>query len=253
VITKPRVNTDALEALIDEAAAKTSSPPPSDEPTGVARRRYVHTLGDAEPAAPVPKGALGRIAIRKVAMTPVGGTSSGDIPFDETAHKSGTLADAARAIRRGAHRDRVAELVIEALEYFAPNCAAGMILIVRGETASGWKGFCRGGAPPPELAVPLDQPGLVPRVVERAVTARGKPGDLSAIDKKLLSALAHPESELAVVPVAIAGKVLCVIAVAIGPDKPIPNVETVATSASTAFARLMRDAGRSVWQLPARE
>ena len=244
-IAKPRVNTDALEALIEQAASA-SPPPRTDEPTGAARRRYVHTLADSEPApAPPPpkenKAALGRIAIRKVARTPAGGTPAAT---DDGALRSGTLADAARAIRRGPHRERVADLVIQTLERFAPNCVSAVLLIVRGETASGWRHFTRTGATIPELAVPLDQPGLVPKAVERAQTMRGKASELSAIDKKLLAALAKPDGDLAIVPVALAGRVLCVIAVATTSDAPIPDVETVATSAGTAFGRLMRDAGR---------
>jgi hypothetical protein len=147
-------------------------------------------------------------------------------------------------IRRGPHREYVADLVIAALDRFAPNCLSAVLLIIRGETASGWKHFTRSGANVPELAVPLDEPGLVPQAVERVATVRGKGNALSKIDHKLLAALDVPNGELAVVPVALAGRVLCVIAVVTASDAPIPNVETIATSASTAFARLMRDAGR---------
>ena len=266
---KPRANTDALAALIEDAA--TSAPSTSsDEPAGRERRHYVRTLADAEqsgprpavspehdekdredekdpqaPEAPRDKKALGRIAIRKVAVGPRGTPPVGSPvgPLDDP-QKSATLADAARAIRRGGHRDQVAELVVFALERFAPQCAAAVMLVIRGTTATGWRHFCRSGATPPELAVPLDEPGLVPQAVERTATTRGKAADLGPIDQRLLRALDTPDGDLAVVPVAIAGKVMCVIVVAIEPDAAIPNVETVATSAGTAFARLLRDAGR---------
>ncbi|HEX7702445.1 MAG TPA: hypothetical protein VF403_17015, partial [Kofleriaceae bacterium] len=82
-----RADTDALAAAIEAAASSSTSaaPQPDGEPAGRDRRAYVKTLdeGAAErPSRPAldrkrepskPKKALGRIAIRKVAMTPVGG------------------------------------------------------------------------------------------------------------------------------------------------------------------------------------
>jgi hypothetical protein len=118
---------------------------------------------------------------------------------------------------------------------------------VRGDTATSWGHFARDGAPMPELAVPVDQPSLVRRTIEGAATARGRANDLAALDRRLLDALdSAPASdgELAVVPISIAGEVLCVIACATDANANVADVETIATSAGTAFARLMRDAGR---------
>ncbi len=119
-----------------------------------------------------------------------------------------------------------------------------MLLVLRGGTAIAWKHFCRSGTTPAELAVPLDQAGLVPKAIDEAATARGSAGDLGAIDMLLLRALDKPESDLVVVPIAIAGRVMCVIAIATEPDAALANVDTIAMAASTAFARLMRDASR---------
>jgi hypothetical protein len=236
----PRVNTDAMAALI-EAAVSTSTPTPiTSEASGRAKRVYVKTLADSDAAAPkldADQKALGRIAIRKVA---VGGTP----PHGVVADKAGTLADAARAIRRSPHRDRVADLVVDALARFAPACEAALLLIIRGDIATGWRHFSRAGVTPPEVAVPLDAPGLVPTAARRAATVRASGKDLGAIDQRLLAALGLPNHELVVVPVAIAGQVMCVIAAATEPGAALPTVETIATSAGTAFARLMRDAGR---------
>ncbi|MEO8841375.1 MAG: hypothetical protein ABI591_32055 [Kofleriaceae bacterium] len=262
----PRRDTAALAALaaaaIEAAASSSSSalPGPEGEPAGRDRRAYVKTIDEAAPAErpsrrltdrkrepSKPKKALGRIAIRKVAMTPVGGV---DPPPQAPAEErdSDNLADAAKAIRRSPDRDRVAELVIDALVRFAPCADAAMLFVIRGGSATGWKYFCRSGADQPELAVPMDEPGLVPRAVASAMTVRGKPGELAALDARLLSEL-EPSAdgeprELAVVPIAIAGKVMCLLAVATTRDAQIGSIETIATAAGTAFARLMRDAGR---------
>jgi hypothetical protein len=265
-IAIPRADTDALAAAIEQAAesaAATEAPP-----AGRDRRQYVRTLGDDEtaPAAPPkrkrdptrPKKALGRIAIRKVAVTPAGGVvplgaggaggagaaiaAVGGVAAVEE-RDADSLAGAARLIRRSPDRDRVAELVIDALVRFAPVAEAAVLLVIRGGSATGWKHYCRSGADQPELAVPMDQPGLVPRAAETGSTMRGVASELGAIDSRLLKALGTG-GELAVVPIAIAGKVMCVLAVALAPGSTLGAVETIATSAGTAFARLMRDAGR---------
>ena len=249
----PRVDTDALAAAIEQAAQSAAS---SDaEPAGRDRRQYVRTLADDEAAPPArkrdvtrPKKALGRIAIRKVAMTPAGGATpigaAIGAPAGEAELNADTLAGAAKLIRRSPDRDRVAELVLDALVRFAPAAEAAMLLVIRGGSATGWKHYCRSGAEQPELAMPMDQPGLVPRAAETGSTVRGLAGELGAIDARLLKALGPSCGELAIVPIAIAGKVMCLLAVALAPGATLGPIETVATSAGTAFARLMRDAGR---------
>jgi len=246
-----RADTDALAAAIEQAAATAAAP--TTEPAGRDRRAYVKTLADDEqPQQPRerkstrPKKALGRIAIRKVAVTP----PSGAAVEVEAEREADSLADAAKAIRRSPDRDRVADLVMEALDRFAPALDAAMLLVIRGQSATAWKHYRRPspgkqGGDQPELAVPTDQPGLVPRAIETAVTARGKATELAPIDQRLLRALAAGEPhELAIVPIAIAGKVMCLLAIAITSGSQVGVVETIATSAGTAFARLMRDAGR---------
>src|SRR5262249_47263988 len=158
------------------------------------------------------------------------------------ASRTETIAEVARAIRRGPHRDRVADLVIDAIARFAPGCVAAMLLVIRGTTAIGWKAFHRSGGAAPAIAVPLDRPGLVPDVIVRAPPARGAARELGAIDLLVLRALGEPEGELGVVPITVAGKVMCLIALATGRDAELTHVETIATAAGTAFGRLMRDA-----------
>ena len=171
-----------------------------------------------------------------------------------------SLAEAAKHIRRSPDRDRVAELVIDAVLRFAPTAEATMLFVIRGGSATGWKSFCRSrpsaddasGTGPSELAVPMDQPGLFPQAVSFAKTCRACAGALGPLDAQLLAELEPAPSsagpagdrELAVVPIAIAGKVMCVLAVATAPGASLAAIETIATAAGTAFGRLMRDAGR---------
>src|SRR5205085_8403724 len=97
-----------------------------------------------------------------------------------------TLGEATRAIRRSTDRDRVAELVCETLFRFMLSCDAAQMLVIRGDAALAWKGFSRAGGALPEIAVPLDQPGLIPRVIERNATCRMPCADLGPIDQLLL-------------------------------------------------------------------
>jgi hypothetical protein len=222
---------DALEALIDEAAS-TAQPPAGSEPGGRERRGYVKTLGELEGG----EKALGRIAIRKV--------STGRVPTVDPRAPITSITEAARAIRRAPDRERVARLAIATLERFAPVCQAAMLMVVRGDLVIGWKSFSRSGHVPPELAVPLGQPGLVPSAVSANATARGQADSLDAIDLLLLRALGQAEGDLVIVPVAIAERVMCLIAAATEHDGAVAVIEAVASAAGAGFARLMRDASR---------
>ena len=156
-----------------------------------------------------------------------------------------TLGEATRAIRRSTDRDRVAELVVDTLDRFAPGCDAAMLLVIRGDTAIGWKGFSRAGSVLARARGADGRAGLVPRAAELNVTLRGTAGDLGAIDQLLLDARsARSDGDLVVVPIAIADQVMCVIAIATAADAPIACAEPIAAAAGAAFARLMRDASR---------
>ena len=144
------------------------------------RRRYVPALGDAEHET---SGVLARVAIRRVAVpTETEHKSPSELRADARAEAHGetgpgddkitTFGEATRAIRRSTDRDRVGDLIIDAIDRFAPTCDAAMLLVIRGETAIGWKSFCRSGDQPPETAVRLDQPGLVPTTITTNTTTR---------------------------------------------------------------------------------
>ncbi len=207
-----------------EVPAVVANDPPSE------RRKYIRTIADA-PSSDSEHRTVGRISIRKVAIT--------------IGHGAGkTLGEATRAIRRGTDRDRVAQLVMDTIFRFAPSCEAALMLVVRGEVAISWKGFVRSGATPPEIAVPMDQGGLVPRVVENNCVARQTATDLTSIDQLLLVSLGQKTGDLVVVPVSIASQVMCVIVMVTVHGAPTASAESIAVAAGAAFARLMRNAGR---------
>jgi hypothetical protein len=118
------------------------------------------------------------------------------------------------------------------------------LLVIRGATAIGWKGFQRGGGVLGEIAVPMEDGGLVSRVVECNVTLRRSGDERDDIDLLLLASLGQPAGDLVAVPISIVEQVLCVIAIATAPDAPVAGTEPIAAAAGAAFARLMRDASR---------
>jgi hypothetical protein len=180
-------------------------------------------------------GALGRIAIRRVAVT---------TPNERLVTPT-SFVDSTRAIKRGPNRDRVAELVIETLERYVPSCAAALLLVIRGDVAIGWKHFSRAGDGTSEVAVPLDQDGIVPTAISRRTPTRCGEDQLGGIDGLLLRAVGNgTDNELAVVPIAIGEQVMCVLAAATSVDAELAPFETIASAAGAAFARLIRDASR---------
>ena len=204
-----------------------------DEVTARQRRRYVPTIDDAPPADAEPQAQIGRIALRKIAV---------DLHPQIVA--GATLEETTRAIRRSADRDRIADLVVDALERFAPTCEAAILLVVRGATAMGCKGFQRSGGLIGEIAVPIENGDLVPRVIEHNITLRKPCAELVAIDRLLLASLGRHTGDLAIVPIAIADQVMCVLAIAAATGAPLTCTEPIAAAAGAAFARLIRNTSR---------
>jgi hypothetical protein len=230
------ISTDDLDDLTRHATLDDDlAVPPhlEDDASGRERRTYVRTIADAVASDAEHQTLLGRIAIRKVAVGSAPRVMAG-----------ATLGEATRAIRRSTGRDRVGELVIDTLDRFAAGCEAAIMLVIRGATAIGWKGFVRGGGALGEIAVPMERGGLVPRAVELNVTLRETYAGLDAIDRLLLASLGRDAGDLVVVPISIVDQVLCVIAIATPEGAPIASAEPIAAAASAAFARLMRDASR---------
>ena len=225
---------------LDMFTAESAPAPVEDESSARQRRTYVRTLADAPPPAAERPAALGRIALRKQAAPAPALTAP--VPVLAPSSGAATLGEATRAIRRCTSRDEVADLIIDTLERFTAADAA-ILLVLRGATAIGWKGFVRASCALGELAVPTDAGSLVPLAVERNDTVRRPCSELCEIDRLLLASLGRTTGDLVVVPIAIADQVMCVIALA-ADAAPIPGAEAIAAAAGAAFARLMRDASR---------
>jgi hypothetical protein len=214
--------------------------PDDDDPDAIGeaweheRRRYVRTITDELSNEAEPQ-AVGRIALRRIAIPNAPGEAGP------------TLVEAVRAIRHSTGRDRVAELVLDALDRFVPACEAAMLLVKRGDVAISWKGFARGGHALPEMAVELGPPtpaGLVSRAIEGEATTRARASALDPIDQLLHRSLGSGGGDLAVVPIPIGGQVMCAIALAVGPGAGLEAPASLAGAAGAAFARLMRAASR---------
>lgn len=234
VVAPTTSDLDALaqhDTLEDDLAIPMA--PIEDEATARQRRKYVQTIADMPASEPEHLASIARVAIRKVA--------AGSSP---RVMAGATFGEATRAIRRSTGRDRVADLVIDTLDRFTPACEAAILLVVRGATAIGWKGFQRAGSLRGEIAVPMEGDGLVPRAIELKVTLRKRCAELDPIDQLLLASLGQDTGDLVIVPIAIADKVMIVIAIAAAEDAPLASAESIAAAAGAAFARLIRDASR---------
>lgn len=240
---------DDIAAMIDEAIDNVvGHEPDASESQGRDRRTYLRTLGDdpaTESAETAKTERLGRIAIKRVAVNTSAPTMAVAI-IEAPTGSSGpsSLSEALRAIKRGPNRDRVAELVIETLEQFVPECDAALLLVVRGAAAIGWKHFARGRESAPEVAVPLDQPGIVPAVIANQQIGRCGNDDLTPIDSLLMRELGGFDSDLVVAPILIGSRVMCLVAASAQPGSDTSSVDAIATAAGAAFGRLIRDASR---------
>jgi len=220
-----------------------SQPPPSqfddtaaspEEAWDRERRHYVRTVSD-ELATDADAHTVGRIALRRIAVANAPGAAGP------------TLVEAVRAIRRSTDRDRVADLVLDALDRFVPACAAAILLVKRGDVAISWKGFARCDHALLQVAVPLGPPappGLVSLAIDTAATVRAPAAELGPIDQLLRRSLGDTGAELAIVPISITGQVMCAIALTIEPGAGVEAAESLAGAAGGAFARLMRALSR---------
>jgi hypothetical protein len=215
--------------------------PPGMAPTaqGAERRHFVPTLGDTST-----QSTLARIAVRQVA------SESGIRPIIEfPPPKPSNAEDLARAVRRADTRDRVGDLIVDAMAELpgAPLDAAA-IFVVRPPLAIGWKGFCDDGRAVIEsLAVPLDQPGLLTEAFTARKTLVLEPNAATIIDERMWSLLGGlPPRYVLVAPICVGDHVVCLLyaqsSSGLGPAEAL--CVTLAEAASTAFGRLLRAAQR---------
>lgn len=194
---------------------------PLREASGSERRRYLPTLGDGGGVEPLTSHA----------MAP-------EVPRLSAANADTVL----HAIRCALDRADLAELTIEAVSDLVPHCRAAALLVVRGQAATSWTSFCRGGLVLNAIAISLDRPGLPRMVVRRATTVRAAAGDLTENDYLLLTALAQSHGDLIVIPIRVGTGIVAMIVAAMEGDAAADTLEQIAEAASVAFSRLVRDA-----------
>lgn len=222
-----------------EGAWRALTPPEQLPRIDPDRRAYVPTLARA--ASP-DLHAVGRVPLKRLA---VGTDGIPPFPLEATPGSCGaTLGEATRAIRRSNDRDAIAQHVVTAIAQFVPTAEAALFLIVRGDVAIATAGFSRHTSDLPEVAIPMTEPGVIPAAIRTNKLERVASADLGAIDCLLLSTLAVPHGDLAVVPISISDNVIGVIAFATAHAAPSPAADSITAAAGAAFARLMRDASR---------
>jgi hypothetical protein len=231
-------------ALPDDAEL---TPAPVDRPLplgGEELRRFVETI-DRGTVQVTP--TLGRIALRKVALRGADAILVEPPPGD--APPPATLADAARAIRRGTSRDLVGDLAARALRTFGGDAlTCGILFVVREDVAIGWKGFIAGVDDPAleQLAIPLAAPTVLGAAARehRALLIDGASG--GELDRRLWRALGHPApGQVAVAPVVLADHTVCLVYGQAASMAPFAELFAAVTQATTsAFARLLRAAHR---------
>lgn len=211
-----------------------------EEPTDPERRGYVRTLSDVEEVeAP---SQLARIAVTRVAMP-----LSGEVPL---ALDASDLSACLRAIRQARSRSRVGQIVSDAMQAsFGETFSAGMILVIREGVATGWKGFVRGidATPVDGLAVPLNDPSLFQVPYSTQEGFYGPPEPPTIIDHRLWMFLGNTPKEIAVLPIGISGRIVCILYVQsqeeISPEH-IGDLGELSRSIGAAFTRLIRAALR---------
>jgi hypothetical protein len=150
------------------------------------------------------------------------------------------------AIRAAGDREGIATHVLDAIDRCAPTCDAAVLLLVRRETAIGWRSFSRLGAPVPEVVVPLKYQGLVPRAVTTSVTTRMPFAGLHPVDQMLLHMLGKDHGDLVIVPIATASQVSSLIACATAAGAEVEGIEACAAAAGEAFGRLVHAAAGAI-------
>jgi hypothetical protein len=238
---------------------------PTEDPRS--QRRYMSTLADEDDSIVLPpsssddsadeavidRSALGRIAIRKAAIS-----AASVVVADEAHQLPETLDAACRKIRRATDRDRVADLTMLASSRFCPGVHTVALFILRSEVAIGWKARTQdrdASLVAVNIVVPLENPNIMADVafarVPNVVASRQQL--TNEVDRRLIDTFAAVEIDvdkdnqhLLVEPINIKGRPVCILtAVArdVSPES-LAAFSEIAASASKAFVRLIRAAGR---------
>jgi hypothetical protein len=226
--------------------------------SGRERRRFVKTLSDVavdiefdddDPEVTEEKKALGRIALKRVGedgRPQILGEKAVEVPPRD-------LKDTLKAIRRATGRDKVGDLVLDALdEGFHGYFNVGAILVIREPVAIGWKGFVRGRDPEivESIALPLTAQSCVLQPYLTGEPFIGPPpGGGTPLDQRLWSALGvHEPGTVAALPVSVDGHLVCMVyaqsMTPINDAAVIDEIHKLARSMKNAFGRLIRAAQR---------
>lgn len=142
-------------------------------------------------------------------------------------------------IRAAADRDQLATRVLDKVLQFAPNVAAGMLLLVREDTAIGWRSFSRGAMPVADTIVPLQFASAVAHAVSSRATVRVTRPAGGAVDQMVLHSLRGTQRELVVVPIVSEDRVWSVLACAVAPGTDATAIESAAQAAGDALDRML--------------
>ena len=159
-----------------------------------------------------------------------------------------TLGEATRTIRRGTDRSLILAHTIATIEHFISTVDAALVMLTAGDRAVCGAAFARDRRPLPDMAIPLDAPGLVPAVIRRNAALRGTASELGVLDTLLLETCGRPDGELLVLPLSTAeatgARAIGALAFMIERDALVHGADMIAAAAGAALARLERDATR---------
>jgi len=207
------------------------------------RRRFVTTLSEIDEQGEPSREVLARIPIRR--------SDPGFLGERAPTMDFSDVADAARAIKRATGRDAVGDIVVEAMRYgFGGHLSVGMILVLRGGLAVGWKGFVRDGLDRlvELVAIPLLEPSSVAAVCELGTDYCGPPMQHSPIEHALWTVLeVEAPRQIAVVPITLFEQTVCLLyahsqSELVGPQGN--DLRTLAQAVKSSFERLTRAAQR---------
>ncbi|MEO8554942.1 MAG: hypothetical protein ABI678_33415, partial [Kofleriaceae bacterium] len=139
-------------------------------------------------------------------------------------------------------RERVAQLVIEAVASLVTNAEAAVLLTPRSDVAVSWTSFRRDGRLLPPFAVPMD--GLVLAALRKQQLLRAPSTDLGPVDQLLFVTLGLTRGELVVTPLVARDRIIAVLVIGSAGQVDAAIVSAIAASAAEGFARLMREATR---------
>lgn len=159
--------------------------------------------------------------------------------------RSGTLIDAGAIldVLRTSDRERVAQLVMEAVSHLVPTADAAVLLTPRSDVAVSWTSFRRDNRLLPPLAIPMD--GLVRSALRQKQQLRAPSTDLGPVDQLLFVTLGLTRGELVVTPLVARDRIMAALVVGGASKVDTAIVAAIAAAAAEGFARLMREATRT--------